>query len=98
MLARSQPKLLLLDIEMPGIDGIEVCRRIRAQNDYDKIPIVFLTAKKPERQLLRELIAAGGNDFIIKPFDPVTLLERINHWTVHPATHADRFKKALSLG
>ncbi len=97
LIARSQPRLLLLDIEMPEMDGIELCRRIRALRDYVKIPIAFLTAKKTG-EAVRAGIGAGGNDFIVKPFDVIKLLERVNHWVTRPAPQADPFSKPLVLG
>jgi two-component system OmpR family response regulator len=92
----SQPKLVLLDIEMPEMNGIEVCRRIRALEEYDGIPIAFLTATKIG-EAVRAGIAAGGNDFIIKPFDIAKLVERVGHWTARPAPRIDRHKRDILL-
>jgi two-component system, OmpR family, response regulator len=84
LLARVQPRLILLDIEMPGIDGFETCRRIRAMREYQHVPIAFLTARKTDEDLKKGL-DIGGNDFIIKPFDPLKLLERIKYWCARQA-------------
>ncbi len=62
--AGRQPDLILLDVNMPDVDGIEVCRRIR---DHVSCPILFLTARVEDRDKL-EGFAAGGDDYIIKPF------------------------------
>ena len=62
--AGKQPDLILLDINMPDVNGIEVCRRIR---DHVTCPILFLTARVEDRDKL-EGFAAGGDDYIVKPF------------------------------
>ncbi len=62
--AGRQPDLILLDINMPDVDGIEVCRRIR---DFVSCPILFLTARVEDRDKLLGF-AAGGDDYIVKPF------------------------------
>ncbi len=60
----SQPDIILLDINMPKIDGIEVCRRIR---DKTSCPILFLTARVEEQDIVNGL-SSGGDDYILKPF------------------------------
>lgn len=62
--AGKQPDLILLDINMPDIDGIEVCRKIR---DFVSCPILFLTARVEDADKLKGF-AAGGDDYIVKPF------------------------------
>ena len=59
-----KPDLILLDVNMPGIDGFEVCRMIR---DHISCPILFLTAKIEEEDRIRGLLL-GGDDYILKPF------------------------------
>ncbi len=77
---RTSPRLILIDVQMPGMDGFETCRRIRAEWTLRRTPVAFLTAKKSPEDV-RAGILAGGNDFIVKPVDPVTLLARAEHWT-----------------
>ncbi len=77
---RAGPRLILLDIQMPGLDGIETCKRLRAIYTLKTVPIAFLTARKAPEDV-RAGIAAGGNDFIVKPFDPEKLMSRVEHWT-----------------
>ncbi|MCI6467281.1 MAG: response regulator transcription factor [Faecalicatena sp.] len=67
------PDLILLDINMPHIDGIEVCRRIRGQISC---PIIFLTAKVEEQDRVNGLLS-GGDDYILKPFSLKELDARI---------------------
>lgn len=69
----ENPDLVLLDINMPQMDGIEVCKRIRNQIN---IPIVFLTAKVEEQDRINGLMA-GGDDYIMKPFSPDELNARV---------------------
>ncbi|MBV8537493.1 MAG: response regulator [Alphaproteobacteria bacterium] len=79
---RCTPRLILLDIQMPGLDGIETCRRLRENSQLKTVPIAFLTARKT-RGDVKEGLAAGGNDFIAKPIHRDTLLQRVQHWTNH---------------
>ncbi|MDO5425740.1 MAG: response regulator transcription factor [Eubacteriales bacterium] len=71
--AGCQPDLLLLDINMPGPDGLEVCRRIR---DFLSCPILFLTARIEEADKVQGF-AAGGDDYIVKPFSLAELEARV---------------------
>ena len=75
----NRPDVIILDVGMPGMDGLEACRRIRADYPDLDAPIVFLTARK-ERRDVEEAIAAGGNDFIVKPFQTDTVVKRVRHW------------------
>jgi CheY-like chemotaxis protein len=77
---RLVPKVILLDIQMPGWDGFETCKRLRADQRLARVPIIFLTASKSVADV-RKGMAAGGNDFIIKPFDVDQLQARLRHWT-----------------
>lgn len=72
-LAQRGPDIILLDVNMPGMDGLEVCRRIR---DHISCPILFLTARVEEADKLRGF-AAGGDDYIVKPFSLAELEARV---------------------
>lgn len=73
-LARNrQPDLVLLDLMLPGLDGFEVCRRLRQESD---IPVVMLTAKQDEIDKVLGL-EIGADDYITKPFSPRELIARI---------------------
>jgi two-component system, sensor histidine kinase and response regulator len=77
LLENEMPDLILLDIMMPGIDGFEVCRRIKEIDKLKDIPIIFLTAKNQTEDLV-EGFKAGGVDYITKPFNRDELLIRVN--------------------
>ena len=72
-LARGAFDLVVLDVMLPGVDGLEVCRRVRATS---KVPILFLSARSDEidRVLGLEL---GGDDYLVKPFSPRELVARV---------------------
>ena len=74
------PALIFLDIQMPEMDGFETCRRIRNVWTQKRTPIAFLTGRKTP-EAVRAGLAAGGNDFLLKPFDYPRLLARVEHWT-----------------
>lgn len=80
LLARVEPKLILLDVQMPEMDGYETCRQIRSNVRLQHVPIAFLTSRKTTEDV-RAGMAAGGNDFILKPFDNAQLVSRVGHWT-----------------
>jgi two-component system response regulator MtrA len=69
----TPPDLVLLDIMLPGIDGIEVCKQIRAES---MVPIVMLTAKGETTDIVKGL-EFGADDYIVKPFQPGELIARI---------------------
>ena len=72
--AGRAPDLILLDVNMPGLDGLEVCRRIR---QHVACPIIFLTARVEEADKLRGF-AAGGDDYVVKPFSLEELAARVD--------------------
>ena len=79
LLARErQPDVILLDVMMPGIDGFEVCRRLKADEETRLLPVVFLTGLDSRHARLRGL-EAGGTDFLTKPFDLVELEVRVRN-------------------
>ncbi|OIO59792.1 MAG: hybrid sensor histidine kinase/response regulator [Verrucomicrobia bacterium CG_4_10_14_3_um_filter_43_23] len=73
------PDLILLDIMMPELNGLEVCVKLKSNEDYAGIPIIFLTAKVDSDDILKGF-KAGGVDYITKPFNTMELLARVqNH-------------------
>jgi CheY-like chemotaxis protein len=76
---RVSPHLILLDVNMPGIDGYETCRRMRGMDHLQRVPIAFITANRTAADVTRAK-DVGGNDFILKPFTMEKLQDRIRHW------------------
>jgi two-component system, sensor histidine kinase and response regulator len=75
-LALRLPDLILLDVLMPGMDGVEVCRRIRENPEWKDIPIIFLSASDDKEMIVRAL-EAGGVDYVTKPFNHAEMLSRV---------------------
>ena len=75
VLSKEHPDLVLLDILMPGIDGYEVCRRIREDPGAAFLPVIMITASEGEDKI--RAIEAGADDFVHKPFDQAELLARV---------------------
>jgi two-component system phosphate regulon response regulator PhoB len=70
------PDLVVLDWMLPGLSGIELCRRLRSRNDTKQLPIIMLTARGEESERVRGL-ATGADDYIVKPFSVPELLARV---------------------
>ncbi|MGO4382558.1 sensor histidine kinase [Pseudoduganella sp. RAF53_2] len=73
----AQPDLILLDIVMPGLDGFEACRRLKADDATHDIPVIFMTGLSDAKQIVSGF-GAGGVDYITKPFQVEEVLARIN--------------------
>ena len=74
---RRRPDLLLLDIAMPRMDGLEVCRRLREDEKTRQLPIILVSAHAASADRERGL-AAGADDYLSKPFNIVTLYQRVH--------------------
>ena len=72
----NRPDLIVLDIMLPDIDGLEVCRRLKKNPALECIPVIFLSAQT-EKNLIVEALEAGAVDFITKPFNKAELLSRV---------------------
>ena len=72
----ERPDLILLDIYMPGISGLEVCKAVRDNSEISSTPVIFLTAVALKEEV-SEGYAIGADDYIFKPFEPEELIERI---------------------
>lgn len=86
---RARPELILLDVMMPGMDGHETCRRLKAQESTRGIPVIFLTALTQPEQIV-EGFRVGGIDYMTKPFHQEEVLVRIQ-------THLERSRLASEL-
>ncbi|MFL5138023.1 MAG: response regulator, partial [Microvirga sp.] len=75
-LREAVPDLVLLDWMLPGLSGIELCRRIRLRRETERLPVIMLTARGEEGDRVRGL-ATGADDYIVKPFSVPELLARV---------------------
>jgi len=88
--AAKIPDLILLDVNMPGMDGYEVCRRLKADEKRSRIPVIFISAFGDTRQKVTGF-EAGGLDFITKPFEAEEVLARVRtHLRLRQAEEALR--------
>jgi two-component system phosphate regulon response regulator PhoB len=70
------PDLLILDWMLPGLSGIELCRRLRVREESERLPIIMLTARGEESERVRGL-ATGADDYVVKPFSTPELMARV---------------------
>ncbi len=89
VVAQAVPDLILLDVMMPVLDGFETCRRLKADENLAKIPVIFLTARDDLEGMV-EGFDAGGVDYIVKPFNRREVLVRMQ-------THLERARYAQAL-
>ncbi|MEO1597622.1 MAG: response regulator, partial [Planctomycetota bacterium] len=75
-IARSMPDCVLLDLMLPDLDGLEVCRRLRRHEETEKLPVIMVTAKGEESDVVTG-IELGADDYITKPFSPRVLVARV---------------------
>src|ERR1043166_3331152 len=94
-LKENPPDLLVLDWMLPGLSGIELCRRLRMQNETVKLPIVMLTARGGEAGRIRGL-SRGADDYVVKPFSVPELMARIR--TILRRATPEKVSKNLNAG
>src|SRR5512147_63169 len=75
-LKETTPDLVVLDWMLPGLSGIELCRRLRARPETRQLPIIMLTARGEEAERVRGL-ATGADDYVVKPFSVPELMARV---------------------
>ncbi|ARU58365.1 hypothetical protein OLMES_4368 [Oleiphilus messinensis] len=73
----TRPDIILLDVEMPGLNGYEVCDRIRQDDPNHSVPIVFLSGRSSVRERMLGY-EAGGDDYMVKPFEQDELLAKLS--------------------
>ncbi|REJ85627.1 MAG: DNA-binding response regulator [Acidobacteria bacterium] len=73
---REEPDLVLLDLLLPGVDGLDVCRRLRSSSRQSNVPIIMVTAKGEESDVVLGL-GLGADDYVQKPFSPKELVARV---------------------
>ena len=75
---RTPPDVVLLDVDLPGLDGIEVCRTMRSRESKRETPILIITSHDAEN-FVGQAFDAGATDFIVKPLAPALIAHRIRH-------------------
>jgi len=77
-LAHSEdPDIILLDVVMPGMDGFEVCRQLKSSEKTSRIPVIFLTAVRGDKEIRIQALEAGGDAFLAKPIDEMEFIAQI---------------------
>ena len=77
-LAECSIDLILLDVVLPDTNGYELCRKLKSDNEYKDIPVLFLTIKDDSRDIVKGF-EAGGEDYILKPYNPLEVLARLDN-------------------
>jgi len=75
-ISKLHPDLILLDLMLPGMDGLQVCREMKGSRSTEKIPIIMVTAKGEEDDIIKGL-ELGADDYLTKPFSPKVLIARV---------------------
>jgi len=75
-ISKALPDLVLLDLMLPGIDGLEVCKRLKKNEETNNLPIIMITARGEEEDVVKGF-EQGADDYITKPFSPKILISRI---------------------
>jgi len=96
LLTRLRPDLILLDVMMPGIDGFETCRRIKASSAWRDIPIIFLTARTETADIVRGF-EVGAVDYVAKPFNAHELLARVRTHLALDQLHRENQRLLLNV-
>ena len=86
MAREAQPDLILLDVMMPKLDGLEVCRRLKADGSLPLIPVIMVTAKTDSKDIIAGL-EAGGDEYLTKPVDHAALAARVKSMLRIKALH-----------
>jgi two-component system phosphate regulon response regulator PhoB len=89
------PDLVILDLMLPGMDGIEVCRKLKSDVKTEGVPILMLTAKGEEADIVAGL-ELGADDYVTKPFSPKVLMARVRR-ILHRAVSRDMEKPPLKI-
>jgi two-component system, OmpR family, alkaline phosphatase synthesis response regulator PhoP len=79
------PDLIILDLMLPGIDGLDVCKKLKSDSKTQNVPIIMLTAKSEESDIVAGL-ELGADDYVTKPFSPKVLIARVRRALQRPIT------------
>ena len=78
LMRKAQPDLILMDVIMPDMDGLETIRNLKVEPQFAKIPVIMITGKSDGR-VVSDSMKVGAADFVVKPFDKATLIAKVNH-------------------
>src|SRR5262245_20428215 len=95
LVAEEKPDLVVLDWMLPGVSGIEICRRMRSRMETKSIPIIMLTARGEEGDRIRGL-STGADDYVVKPFSLLELMARVK--AILRRSAPDRLAEVLRFG
>lgn len=93
---REKPDLVILDIMLPGSNGFDVCRKIKSNSQLKKIPVIILSAKNEELDMILGL-ELGADDYVTKPFSPKVLFSRVKA-ILRRNRHPEKIARTLSFG
>ena len=93
LIAETQPDVIVLDWMLPGVSGIEICRRVKTRSETRGIPIIMLSARSEEVDRVRGL-ETGADDYVIKPYSVIELMARVRSQLrrTRPATVGERLE------
>ncbi len=94
-LTKSVPDLVILDWMLPGVSGLEICRRLRARESTRTLPVIFVTARGEEGERVRGL-SNGADDYVVKPFSAPELMARVR--ALLRRSRPERIVERLSVG
>jgi DNA-binding response OmpR family regulator len=94
---RCQPQVMLLDILLPKINGLDVLRLLKKQAGFEQLPIIVMS-ELAFRETVQQAITAGAQDFLVKPFDLQVLLDKAQRSILQPASYVERPRVALGRG
>ncbi len=96
LIENQVPDIILLDVMMPGMDGFSLCRKLKSDDKFADIPLIFITSLSQQEDIV-EGFNAGGNDYIVKPFNRQELLARVrNHLHMYNMLRENKRLIALS--
>jgi signal transduction histidine kinase len=96
----TTPDLLLLDLMLPGLDGLTILRRLRADQRFSRMPVIILTVRD-ESEVMLKALEAGANDYITKPFQTVELVTRVENflnWRMAERFQQERMEYLIQAG
>jgi class 3 adenylate cyclase len=96
VVGRMRPDLILLDVMMPGMDGFETCRRLKASSATSDIPVIFITARTETADIVKGF-EVGAVDYVAKPFNAHELLARVNTHLTIDRLHRENERLLLSI-